>query len=261
MTPRFTTEIIDPHRLDAAARATLADALYVTHQRVFSGVDRAAFGAYVVDSPASRTRILVLRDTAGTARGYAALHVFHQRHLGRPTSIVRMEIGAEPAWRRCGFAAPFIVREALRLAVRYPGRPRYFFATFVHPSAYVSLCRHTPRLWPHPDHPTPPHIAAIMHGLERRFGLRATGDGTVDVGWIAHGCGETPRQLSAEARFYLERNPGYAHGEGLMTLIDFGTPAVIRGSLDYARHHARRRLRRRPQGDRGTLSPSVLTTG
>lgn len=261
MTPRYTTEVFDPHALDAAARATLADALYTTHQRIFAGVDRAAFAAYVVDSPADRTRILVLRDTQGTARGYAALHVFEQRHLGRATSIVRMEIGAEPAWRRCGFAAPFIVREALCLAARNPGRPRYFFATFVHPSAYVSLCRHAPRLWPHPEHPTPPRIAAIMHGLERRFGLRSTGDGTVDVGWIAHGYGETPSQLSPEARFYLERNPGYARGEGLMTLIDFGTSAVIRGSLDYARHHARRQRRRHLDTPRGALGQRVLASG
>lgn len=261
MSGSYTTEVIEPHTLDSAARATLADELYVTHQRIFSGVDRAAFGAYVVDSPADRTRILVLRDRDGVARGYAALHVFEQRHLGRPTLIVRMEIGAEPAWRRCGFAGPFIIGEALRLAARYPGRPRYFFATFVHPSAYVSLCRHTPRLWPHPDHPTPPRIAAIMHGLQRRFGLRSTGDGTVDVGWIAHGCGKTPRRLSPEARFYLDQNPGYTRGEGLMTLIDFGTPAVIRGSLDYARHHARRQRGRRLDGARRTRHPSALATG
>ncbi len=261
MTPRYTTELIDPHRLDAAARATLADALYATHRRIFSGVSRAAFGAYVVDSPADRTRILILRDTQGTARGYAALHVFKQRHLGRPTLIVRMEIGAEPAWRRCGFAGPFIVREALRLAARHPGRPRYFFATFVHPSAYVSLCRHAPRLWPHPDHPTPPHIAAIMQGLQRRFDLESTGSGTVDVGWIAHGCGETPSHLSPEALFYLERNPGYTRGEGLMTLIDFGTPAVIRGSLDYARHHARRQRRRQLGSPQGALGRRLLASG
>jgi len=242
--PPFTTEMVEPHALTPAQRAALADALYTSHRSVFDGVDRQAFGAYVVESSADETRILILRDVDGAVRGYAALHVFVERHLGRPMIIVRMEIGAEAAYRRCSFAGPFITGEAVRLALKYPGRPRYFFASFVHPSAYVSLCRHMPRVWPHPEHATPPEAQALMHSLQRRWGLTSTGDGTVQVGWIARACGRTPQRTSPEARFYLERNPGYARGEGLVTLIDFGTPAVVRGALDYLRHHLRRRGRR-----------------
>lgn len=245
--PPFTTETVEPHTLTPEARAALADALYSSHRTVFDGVDRQAFGAYVVDSPADETRILILRDARGVVRGYAALHVFIERHLGRPMIIVRVEIGAEPAFRRCSFAGPFITAEALRLALKYPGRPRYFFASFVHPSAYVSLCRHTPRVWPHPEQPTPPEVQALMYSLQRRWALTPTGDGTVQVGWIARACGHAPRRLSPEARFYLERNPGYARGEGLVTIIDFGTAAVVRGALDYLGHHLRRRWRRAVQ--------------
>ncbi len=243
--PRCTTEVIDPATLTAAQRSALVDALFPCQRSVFDGVDRAAFAAYVVDSPADETRILVLRDAEGIARGYAALHLFWQSHLGRRTLIVRMEIAAEPAFRRLNFAGPFIAGAALRLALRYPGVPRYFFACFVHPSAYVSLCRHAPRVWPHPGVPTPPHIEALMLRLRRNFALSPVGPGTVDVGWIARECGPPPRRLSPEARFYLERNPGYRRGEGLMTVIDFGTPAAIRGSLDFVAHRARRVLRAR----------------
>lgn len=241
--PPYSTRVVDPRALTPAAREALADALYISHCAVFEGVDRATFGAYVVDSPADYTRILVLRDGQRAVRGYAALHVFHHRYLGRPSLLVRMEIAAEPAFRRANFAAPFIIREALRLAARYPGRPRHFFACFVHPSAYVSLCRHTPRVWPHPGVTTPPAIEALMLSLQRRFGLRSTGEGTVHVGWIARGCGRPPARLAPEAAYYLQRNPGYERGEGLMTVIDFGTPAVLRGSLDFAGHHLRRRRR------------------
>lgn len=259
--PRYTTERIDPATLAPADRAALADALYACHRTIFDGVDRAAFAAYVIDSPAAETRILVLRDTDGAVQGYAALHVFHQAHVGRPMIIVRMEIGATPAFRRCNFAAPFIMGHALRLAARYPGRPRYFFASFVHPSAYVSLCRHAPRVWPGPERCTPVVIEALMHSLERRFGLRGTGRGTVDVGWIARGCGHRPARQSPEARFYLERNPGYTRGEGLVTVIDFGTPAVLRGSLDYLRHRIDRRWRGRRSRPDHSAAPSARSSG
>lgn len=240
--PAFSTAVIDPAALGPAARAALVDALYASHRVVFDGVDRGAFAAYVVDSPAERTRILVLEDADRRVRGYAAMHVFHHQHLGRPSLVVRMEIAAEPAFRRANFAGPFIAGAALRLALRHPGTPRYFFACFVHPSAYVSLCRHVPRVWPHPGVPTPPDIAALMLGLRRRFGLRPTGDGIVDVGWIARGCDAVPRRPAPEAQFYLERNPRFGRGEGLMTVVDFGTPSVVRGSLDFAAHRLRRWL-------------------
>lgn len=245
--PTCSTTVVDPATLDAAQRAALTDALYASHCAVFEGVDRATFGAYVVDSPAEQTRILVLRDGGGAVRGYAAFHVFEHLHLGRQALVVRMEIAAEPAFRRMSFAGPFIVSRALELAVRHPGVPRYFFACFVHPSAYVSLCRHAPRVWPRPGVETPPHIEALMLGLRRRFGLKPVGEEAVQVGWIARDCRRPPSRLSPEAAFYLARNPGHVRGEGLPTIVDFGTPAVVRGSLDFAGHW----LRRRAAGGRG----------
>ena len=240
--PHYTTEVVDPSTLSPAARAELTNALYASHRCVFDGVDRDAFAAYVVDSPAAETRIMVLRGEGGRVRGYAAMHLFWHSHMGRRVQIVRMEVAAEPAYRGINFAGPFIALSVLRLAVRFPGVPRYFFACFVHPSAYVSLCRHAPRVWPHPGVETPPHIEALMSGLERRFHLERVGEGTVKVGWIARGACASPRRLSPEARFYLEHNPGYVRGEGLMTVLDCGARAAVEGTVDFARHLIRRRV-------------------
>ncbi|MCA9537390.1 MAG: hypothetical protein KC620_00800 [Myxococcales bacterium] len=254
MATRFTTKLIDPGRLAPEARRALTDALYATHQQVFSGVDRDAFGAYVIDSPADWTRVLTLRDASARLRGYAAMHVFLQRHVGRDMAIVRMEISAEPAFRHASFAGRFIASQAVSLSLRYPGRPRYLFACFVHPSAYVSLCRHAPRVWPHPERPTPPHIEALLLSLQRQFKLRPVGEGLVDVGWIARPDGRSHRRLSPEARFYLARNPGYVHGHGLMTLVDLSTPSAVQGSLHFVAHQLQRRWPRRLLEARGVLS-------
>ncbi len=239
MSARTHTTLHRPRWMTAAARAALADALYATHREVFDGLDRDGFAQYVVESPADDTRILVLRDAEGRPRGYCASHVFDQVHLGRRTLVVRMEIAAEPAFRKQRFAAKFICLEALRLAARYPGVPRYFLACFVHPSAYVSLVRHVSAVWPNPDGPTPPRIEALMHSLDRAFDLKVR-DGIARVGWIARG-DRRPKTLSREAAFYLERNPGYGRGEGLMTVISFRTPDVVQGVVDCARLCIRRR--------------------
>lgn len=237
------TTLYRPRHMPAAARAALADELYRTHRTVFDGLDRDGFAAYVIESPADDTRVFVLRDEAGEARGYCASHVFRQEHLGRPMIIVRMEIAAEPAWRHRRFAAPFICGEAMRLALRHPGTPRYMLACFVHPSAYVSLTRHA-RVWPNPDGPTPPRIEALMGSLARAFHLDVR-DGIAPVGWIARS-GEPPARMSREAAYYVARNPGYPRGLGLLTVIDFAAPAVARGVLDSAALSIRRGLSAAP---------------
>lgn len=254
-TPKtITTRVVDPHRLSACARDRLADALYVSHCNVFDGVDRAAFQAYVVDSKADLTRILVLYDESGQVRGYCALHGFFQRHLGRRTLVIRAEIAAEAGWRRRGFAARFVARTLTWLRVRNPGVPAYLFACFVHPSAYVSLCRHAPEVWPRPDQETPPKMRALMHSLTRQFGIDVQ-DGIAQVGWIAR-ADSKPRKLDPLAAYYLARNPGYVDGQGLVTVVPLGSAGLVQGIAHLARHRWRRR---RSRGASGTVEAGAMS--
>lgn len=248
-----TTQVVDPKTMSPAARAAFIDAIYAAHCAVFDGVSREQFAAYVVDSPADYNRILVLRDGGGRVRAYCAVHGFVQMHLGRRTLIIRMEVAAEKAWRRRSFAGPFVTRCLVQLCVRYAGMPRYLFACFVHPSAYVSLCRHSPEVWPRPEVPTPPRIQALMHSLTRQFGLVAQ-DGIAEVGWIAKGdC--SPKRLDPLAEFYLARNPGYVNGQGLMTVLPVRTGQLAQGMVRFGQHLLRRRVRRSARG--GTPTTTV----
>jgi hypothetical protein len=237
-----TTQVVDPQHMSPSARAAFIDELYVSHCTVFDGVSRDQFAAYVVESPADYTRILVLRDAHGQVRAYCAVHGFVQMHLGQRMLIIRMEIAAEKAWRRRSFAGPFVTRTLIALTLRYAGLPRYLFACFVHPSAYVSICRHSAEVWPRPEAPTPPRMQALMHSLTRQFGLTVH-DGIAEVGWIAKGdC--SPKRIDPLAAYYLARNPGYVNGQGLMTVLPVNVPRLAQGMLGFGRHLWKRRAQR-----------------
>ena len=55
----FKQSPIDPKSLSAGETDALARELYAVHQEIFGGVTEADFRAYVVDSPAARTRAAV----------------------------------------------------------------------------------------------------------------------------------------------------------------------------------------------------------
>ena len=237
---RYSTEILDPAALTDAERQRFTDDLYATHCRIFRGVSRDEFAAYVVDSPAGYTRIFLLRDEEGTLRGYCAFHVFIKAHADGPMAVVRMETGTEKAWRRSSSSGPFIFRELLRLCVRYPRHRRLLVASLVHPSPYVAMHRHAPEMWPTPRQPTPPHIAALLGELAEMFQMTpAARSGIVKVGWVTRdAC--APRRISPEAAFFTARNPDYLRGEGMVTMIPLSLGHIVQGAASYARYRLRR---------------------
>ena len=120
-----SADVVDPKTLSQEERDRLADELYAVHTRIFAGVDRAAFGRYVVDSTAERTEIMRHRNSAGEVVGYLAMHVFDRQLNGRPTTVLRAEAGLLRDYRGGNANASFITRVALRELLRHPGRPTY----------------------------------------------------------------------------------------------------------------------------------------
>ena len=251
----YSTHIVVPSQLSPVERADLIDEMYATHCRIFDGVCRDKFAAYVVESSASRTRIQLLRDGWGRLRGYAAFHVFHEEHEGRRTAIVRMEVGAERAWRRRTVFARFVLSELFRVCLGNPLTPIYLLACFVHPSAFVSVARHAPEMWPMVDRPVPGHIDALFARMARMFSLEpAGGPGVYSVGWITR---ETtrPAQVSREAAFYVERNPGYVNGTGLLSIVPVSLRMLCQAGVTVALQQLRRSF---GFGQRRPATPAAL---
>jgi len=233
---RPAPEIVVPKLLSPEERATFTDALYRVHCELFDGVSRASFARYVVDAPADETRILVHRDSQGEIVGYFAGHTFRRTLRGAPVVVLRAEMGMLRGHRGGATNARYGFSEAARIVARSPGTPVYLLTCLIHPSSYDDLTRYARPVWPSPTHRPDAELLALLCELGDSFGLRPVGDDPLvrKVGW-------RPRDTAAErafwrrnerpaVRFFVDANPDYGEGNGLLTLVPM-TPAVLAGAL------------------------------
>jgi CRP-like cAMP-binding protein len=224
------SEVVVPSKLDPAAREAFIDALYKVHCEVFDGVTRDAFAKYVVESQAEQTWINVHRNHAGEIVGYFALHIFERELGGQSSAIFRAEAGTMRSYRGGNTNTRFGLKLVLPYLLRHPGRRIYYLGSLVHPSSYCLFAKLFDVIWPSARHPPPPAVLAFMDALANSFGLeRVTADNplTRQVHWITRDS-EAERNYwrncnKPAARFFIEANPGYGEGDGLVTLVKVDT--------------------------------------
>ena len=226
------SEVLVPAELTAAARGQLIDDLYRVHVEIFDGVDRAAFAAYVVESPADRTSILVHRGPGGAIVGYFAGHEFHRTLHGRACVVLRGEAGLLRAYRGSGSNLRFGMTVAARLVLGAPNRPVYYLGCLVHPSSYYQLARYVRPVWPSREAEPDDTTRAFMAELADSFKLARVADDPLvrHVGWRTRDSdaerGYWQRSPRPEARFFRAANPGYGEGHGLVTLAPLNMGSI-----------------------------------
>jgi CRP-like cAMP-binding protein len=234
--PRIAkSEVIVPQSLSPEARSQLIDALYAVHSEIFDGVEREAFAKYVVESKAEHTWIQVHRNEKGALVGYFAFHIFERELEGVSTAVLRAEAGTLREYRGGNVNARFGLSLALRYMVKNPGRKVYYLGSLVHPSSYGVFVKYCGEVWPRRDSPTPPKLAAFMEELAAEFGLRKVDETRPlvrQVGWRTRET-EAEREYWRQcdkpaARFFIESNPGYGEGHGLVTLVPATASTVLR---------------------------------
>lgn len=244
---RIQQEIIIPKKLPAAGRQALTDALYAIQREVFDGVDREAFARYVVESKAERTWLQVHRDDTGKIGGYLALHAFERKLRGRPTIILRAEAGSLRQFRGGNTNISFLFKQILRVYLEDRSRPLYYLGCLVHPSSYALIAKFADEVWPHPSRELPADLGAFMCDLGGEFGLERVSKSNPllrDVGWKT-------RDAEAEqnywrtcdkpaARFFVQANPGYGEGHGMLTLVPLDGPVLTEGARRIAADRAQR---------------------
>ncbi|MCB9778793.1 MAG: cyclic nucleotide-binding domain-containing protein [Alphaproteobacteria bacterium] len=261
LTPRTTR----PHELSPAEREAFTDALYEAHCDVFDGVDRAAFAAYVVDSKAERTEIRSFHTPEGEVAGYVAMHFFDRVLDGQDTVVIRAEAGMKRAFRGANKVGPFMAGQIVQQAVQ-DDRPALYMGSLVHPSSFCALTRHAPSFWPNPFGETPPEVLDFMVGLAEDFHLDSVDPARPlvrQVGWITR---DTPaenafwrRSTRPLARFFVEQNPGFDQGHGLVTLIPMGRAALAQGVSAWGKRALGRKLSRMGAGWRRLTGQAPLT--
>jgi len=245
---RIQATVLDPDALAPDVRARLTDELHVVQQEVFDGVDREAFRKYVVESPASRNWLQVYRDPEGKAVGYMALHRFDRELDGRPCAIFRAEAGTVRAWRGRTPLGGMLARALIRHQIRHPRVPIFYLGSLVHPSSYHAFARFAARIHPGLNE-TPPRLQKLLTDLGDAFGLSVVDPERPlvrKVGWITRDT-EVERDYwqrceKPTVRFFVEANPGYVEGHGLLTLVPFDVRSGLIGIGRFLRGRLRRRL-------------------
>jgi hypothetical protein len=240
------TEVIVPKSLSAEARSQLIDALYAVHNEIFDGVERESFAKYVVESKAEHTWIQVHKNEAGEIVGYFAFHIFERQLGGVPTAVFRAEAGTLRAYRGGNVNARFGLALALRYLLKNPGRRAYYLGSLVHPSSYAVFSKYCGEVWPRRDTQTPPELQTFMEELAAEFGLEKVDESRPlvrKVGWKTRET-EAEREYwqhcdKPAARYFIEANPGYVEGTGLVTVV----PATAANILSLIRTLAERKLR------------------
>lgn len=231
------TEVVIPKSLSPEARGELIDALYAVHNQIFDGVERQSFAKYVVDSKAEHTWIQVHKNEAGAIVGYFAFHIFERQLGGVPTAVFRAEAGSLRAYRGGNVNARFGLALALRYLLKNPGRRVYYLGSLVHPSSYAQFAKYCGELWPRQGVQTPAEVQSFMEELAAEFGLETVDEARPlvrKVGWRTRET-EAEREYwqhcdKPSARFFIEANPGYVEGHGLVTVVPV-TAATLLGML------------------------------
>jgi hypothetical protein len=231
------TEVIVPKSLSPEARGELIDALYAVHNQIFDGVERQSFAKYVVESKAEHTWVQVHKNEAGKIVGYFAFHIFERQLGGVPTAVFRAEAGTLREYRGGNVNARFALALALRYLLKNPGRRVYYLGSLVHPSSYTQFAKYCGEVWPRRDVQTPVEVQSLMEELASEFGLEMVDEARPlvrKVGWKTRET-EAEREYwqhcdKPAARFFIEANPGYVEGHGLVTVVP-ATAATILGMI------------------------------
>lgn len=243
----YTRECFEPERCDPKTLDRLEDELYGLHCAIFDRVDRAAFRRYVLAPDGDANTVCVFRDPEGEAVGYASVFQVDAELAGRRVRILRGAVGFRPEARGRSLAAsfftPYILRAIAGAALR--GRLCVIAAAPVSPAMYLSLTRAFAEVHPSVRGPDAEQAQRALDDLRGIFDLpRGSTPGSARIGWVSR---LTPREWARirtdpdpELAFYLERNPRFADGEGLLFYAPLHARNIVAGLRRVARTRRRR---------------------
>jgi CRP-like cAMP-binding protein len=257
-------EVIDPKTLSEAELDALSDRLYAVHNEIFDGLSRGDFARYVVRSQAEHTRIQVSYGPGDELAGYIAMHSFRRSFRGEPCTVLRAEAGLRRAYRGDGGPGAFFAKELVKARLEQTGA-LYYLGCLVHPSSYTALAHGSQVIWPAPGAATPEDIQTFMLSLGDEFHLpRVDAERPLvrEVGWITRDS-EVEReywlncQITAP-RFFVEQNPGFVQGHGLLTLMPLDFNNLGRSLVSWGSGRVQRSLRRSIEAlERTLFRPNV----
>lgn len=191
-------------------------------ERHFEGVDASTFDSDL----AGKTHAVLLEDPTARLRGFTTFHIGPARVDGSPLTVVYSgdTIVAPDAWGSTVLPRAWI-RAVYHLRSALPPGELYWLLLTSGFRTYRFLSVFWRRFHPRFDGPTPARQRRLLDALSReRFGDRYDAEAGVvrfprpqvlrpELIDVPEG-----RQLDPDVRFFLERNPGFIHGDELVSL-------------------------------------------
>jgi len=250
--PIRVDDVIDPSSLASDDKERFSDALYQLHSRIFDGVTKDRFVSYVINSPAEWTRIRIYKNPENEWVGYCAAHRSEMRIFDRSRVIFRAEAGILREYRGRSKTLWFGFAEAIKYKIRHPLCNLYYLGSFVHPSVLYMFSRYFSEYYPCADTRVPDSIKVFMLELAKAFHIKAADDPNDlvrTVGWITKESGEDRRfwqnHKNPVVRFYIETNPGYVVGNGLLTLVPLTFTNIFLSLIKFMSNRVARRFWKR----------------
>jgi hypothetical protein len=213
--------------------------------------------AHFEDDVRRKDEVVLVREGArGELLGLATVHTYATRYAGRKVWVIYAgNTLLDPRLRGFNVFHKVGFESFLRVRLRNPLAPIYFFFDTYSYKSYLMLARNFGEYWPRRDAEMPADVAAFIDQLGReRYGklwdperrlCRGTGEKKLKP-WVAE---ITPADLAIpEIRFYVEQNPGYREGDMLAALAPLSLPnwIALAGNMLRRARGARSTPARRP---------------
>lgn len=222
------TFVANLNRISPAEASALIKSLYQFHDTVFDGVDEKAFFQAMLNPHSRLNKVKVWKDGSGRIFAYCALHRADLHTGSGLISVFKVEVAVSGGQRGRALAKNFIGLNFLAHFLRRPLRKTYFISAFVHPASYRMAAGSIWKLYPSWRRLTPPSVELLMNELADKLDYVRNDERpwTRKVGWISKDDNEELHEYwkthpDADIRFFLERNPDYRRGNGLLSVMPF----------------------------------------
>jgi len=242
----LATETILLREQPDASVSKLAEELFLTHDRIFAGLDKETFIRYLFRSGATDTKIRLYRRQDSALVGYAVVHRYQEVIKDKPTTIFRAEAGFLPQYRAHGRTFYFYGLELLKHLLSHPTENIFYLGMLVHPSSYVVFARYFDEMYPKSGREIPEDKYRLMVNMADFFAVPPVdpSDQLIrNIGWRTRE--EKPYWRSTnepDVTFFRNRNPEYGLGHGLVVLVPITIPNIARAFLVYVYKHVKQRL-------------------
>lgn len=226
-------ETIDIKSLGEEERETLGQVLFhQLQQKVFSGVDYDSFLKEVFPPKADEATISLYFTNKNDLVGYLQYSHTCCELLGRPSVLVRSVTGLLPAYRNQSLIGGASAKYLLHLYLRYPLRSIYVFTSPISPISYKTIGKTLSEYWPNPRIETPTHIQQLFKEICAFYTYTSNESNPMirQVGWKVNDI--TKQSFNPQdtlIQFYIDSNPHYADGYGLMTVTPIHTKNIVSG--------------------------------